>query len=45
MVRANGYSLRVESVRENRIDAVRIRDHSTEQPPVEAEPRDSTEGA
>ena len=27
MVRANGYSLRVESVRENRIDAVRIRDH------------------
>ncbi len=45
MVRANGYSLRVESVRENRIDAVRIRDHSTEQPPVEAEPRESTEGA
>ncbi|GAC1324745.1 MAG: hypothetical protein NVSMB25_22540 [Thermoleophilaceae bacterium] len=27
MVNANGYSLRVESVRENRIDAVRIRDH------------------
>jgi magnesium and cobalt exporter, CNNM family len=27
MVRANGYSLRVESVRENRVDAVRIRDH------------------
>jgi CBS domain containing-hemolysin-like protein len=27
MVRVNGYSLRVESVRENRIDAVRIRDH------------------
>ncbi len=27
MVRSNGYSLRVESVRENRIDAVRIRDH------------------
>jgi CBS domain containing-hemolysin-like protein len=26
MVRANGYSLRVESVRENRIEAVRIRD-------------------
>ncbi|HYI81385.1 MAG TPA: hemolysin family protein [Thermoleophilaceae bacterium] len=45
MVRANGYSLRVESVRENRIDAVRIRDHSSEQPPVEAEPRESTEGA
>jgi magnesium and cobalt exporter, CNNM family len=45
MVRANGYSLRVESVRENRIDAVRIRDHSSELPPVEAEPRESTEGA
>ena len=30
MVRANGYSLRVESVRENRIEAVRIRDHSAE---------------
>ncbi|MEA2428015.1 MAG: magnesium and cobalt exporter, family, partial [Thermoleophilaceae bacterium] len=27
MVRVDGYSLRVESVRENRIDAVRIRDH------------------
>jgi CBS domain containing-hemolysin-like protein len=45
MVRANGYSLRVESVRENRIDAVRIRDHGNEAPPVEAEPRESTEGA
>jgi CBS domain containing-hemolysin-like protein len=31
MVRANGYSLRVESVRENRVEAVRIRDHG--QPP------------
>jgi CBS domain containing-hemolysin-like protein len=31
MVRANGYSLRVESVRENRVDAVRIRDHETVQ--------------
>jgi CBS domain containing-hemolysin-like protein len=30
MVRVNGYSLRVESVRENRIEAVRIRDHGTE---------------
>jgi CBS domain containing-hemolysin-like protein len=29
MVRSNGYSLRVESVRENRIEAVRIRDHSS----------------
>ena len=45
MVRANGYSLRVESVRENRIDAVRIRDHGTTPAPVEAEPRESTEGA
>jgi CBS domain containing-hemolysin-like protein len=27
LIRANGYSLRVEAVRENRIDAVRIRDH------------------
>jgi uncharacterized protein with FMN-binding domain len=27
MVQANGYSLRVESVRGNRIEAVRIRDH------------------
>jgi len=26
MVRANGYALRVESVRENRIEAVRIRE-------------------
>jgi CBS domain containing-hemolysin-like protein len=28
IVRANGYSLRVESVRENRVEAVRIRDHN-----------------
>ncbi|HWH43229.1 MAG TPA: hemolysin family protein [Thermoleophilaceae bacterium] len=27
MVRENGYSVRVESVRENRVEAVRIRDH------------------
>jgi hypothetical protein len=27
MVNANGYSVRVESVRQNRIEAVRIRDH------------------
>jgi CBS domain containing-hemolysin-like protein len=32
MVRANGYSLRVESVRENRIEAVRIRHHGGEEP-------------
>jgi CBS domain containing-hemolysin-like protein len=31
IVRVNGYSLRVESVRENRVEAVRIRDHSGEQ--------------
>ena len=30
MVRVDGYSLRVESVRENRIEAVRIRDHTGE---------------
>jgi len=30
MVHATGYSLRVESVRENRIEAVRIRDHEPE---------------
>ena len=30
MVRSNGYSLRVESVRENRIEAIRIRDHEPE---------------
>jgi CBS domain containing-hemolysin-like protein len=30
MVRVDGYSLRVESVRENRIEAVRIRDHGPE---------------
>ena len=32
MVRSNGYSLRVESVRENRIEAVRIRDHGGHAP-------------
>jgi CBS domain containing-hemolysin-like protein len=42
MIRADGYSLRVESVRENRIEAVRIRDHEPErrgqrQPPQEEE--------
>jgi CBS domain containing-hemolysin-like protein len=31
MVRVDGYSLRVESVRENRIEAVRIRDHGTQE--------------
>jgi CBS domain containing-hemolysin-like protein len=32
MVRVNGYSLRVESVRENRVEAVRIRDHDGGRP-------------
>jgi len=48
MVRANGYSLRVESVRENRIEAVRIRDHHTgpeAAEPPELEVREATEGA
>jgi CBS domain containing-hemolysin-like protein len=30
MVQVNGYSLRVESVRENRVEAVRIRNHHSE---------------
>jgi CBS domain containing-hemolysin-like protein len=30
MVRSNDYSLRVESVRQNRVEAVRIRDHAPE---------------
>jgi len=45
MVRANGYSLRVESVRENRIEAVRIRDHGTGPSAEQPEPREATEGA
>jgi CBS domain containing-hemolysin-like protein len=36
MVRVDGYSLRVESVRENRIEAVRIRDHGDEERAAEA---------
>jgi CBS domain containing-hemolysin-like protein len=36
MVRIDDYSLRVESVRENRIEAVRIRDHSPERREQEA---------
>jgi CBS domain containing-hemolysin-like protein len=38
MVRANGYSLRVESVRENRIEAVRIRDHEPDRRERETAP-------
>ncbi|HEX5908882.1 MAG TPA: hemolysin family protein [Thermoleophilaceae bacterium] len=50
MVRVNGYSLRVESVRENRIEAVRIRDHGSTAPEAattmeDDEPREATEGA
>ncbi|MEJ7750161.1 MAG: hemolysin family protein [Thermoleophilaceae bacterium] len=49
MVRSNGYSLRVESVRENRIEAVRIRDHGDEKQGgtvrAATNPRESTEGA
>ena len=37
MVRVNGYSLRVESVRSNRIEAVRIRDHGDALPPGEVD--------
>ena len=45
--RANGYSLRVESVRENRIEAVRIRDHGSDEAAAAAgpSPREATEGA
>jgi len=42
MVRSDGYSLRVESVRENRIEAVRIRDHGDDGVPAQ---RESSEGA
>ena len=52
MVRSNGYSLRVESVRQNRIEAVRIRDHAdgNEAPPcgdavMPPEPRQAGQGA
>jgi len=46
MVRANGYSLRVESVRENRIEAVRIRHHGGEEPAGAVDgPRESGDGA
>src|SRR4051812_31061481 len=40
MVRVNGYSLRVESVRENRIEAVRIRDHGDPEGKATAEERE-----
>jgi CBS domain containing-hemolysin-like protein len=48
MVRANGYSLRVEAVRENRVEAVRIRDHQPQRrgkrkvaPQADAEAREA----
>jgi CBS domain containing-hemolysin-like protein len=42
-VSANGYTLRVESVRENRIEAVRIRDHEPDRraPAEEPEPSET----
>ncbi len=45
MVRSNGYSLRVESVRENRVEAVRIRHHGDGAVSAQAEPREESEGA
>jgi len=45
MIRINGYSLRVESVRANRIEAVRIRDHGANPAPSGAEPLEAGEGA
>ena len=44
MVRVDGYSLRVESVRENRIEAVRIRDHGGERDGAAAEPAPDAAG-
>ncbi len=45
MVKTNGYSIRVESVRENRIDAVRIRDHHGEERADAGPPRPVEEAA
>jgi CBS domain containing-hemolysin-like protein len=47
MVRANGYSLRVESVRENRVEAVRIREHDGRgrDQPAQGAPRPVEEAA
>jgi CBS domain containing-hemolysin-like protein len=47
MVRVDDYSLRVESVRENRIEAVRIRDHSKETAPADegSEGSEDSEGS
>jgi CBS domain containing-hemolysin-like protein len=45
MVQTNGYSIRVESVRQNRIDAVRIRDHHSEERADTGSPRPVEEAA
>jgi CBS domain containing-hemolysin-like protein len=45
MVQTNGYSIRVESVRQNRIDAVRIRDHHAEERAETGPPRPVEEAA
>ena len=45
MVQTNGYSIRVESVRENRIDAVRIRDHHGDERADAGTPRPVEEAA
>jgi CBS domain containing-hemolysin-like protein len=42
-VQFNGYSLRVESVRENRVEAVRIRANPDAPPPPELESADRSE--
>ncbi|SEH12480.1 hemolysin family protein [Thermoleophilum album] len=44
LVRIDGFSLRVESVRENRIEAVRIRDHRGEPPPSQERQKDDRNG-
>ena len=45
MVQTNGYSIRVESVRQNRIDAVRIRDHHGDERADAGSPRPVEEAA
>jgi CBS domain containing-hemolysin-like protein len=45
MVHVNGYSLRVESVRQNRIEAVRIRDHQGDERQLPGQTRPVEEAA
>jgi CBS domain containing-hemolysin-like protein len=45
MVHADDYSLRVESVRQNRVEAVRIRDHAPERHAPDAAPNGRPDGA